>query len=111
MFRESRGRRTCVDSVTYAFFCRHRPQLGELTRVLAATPPSPSIPFVTSIETPAPLQDALRQALRNVARSDEWAEARSGLMLQDIVPIELASYGVQLQYEREARASGYVELK
>jgi hypothetical protein len=27
-------------------------------------------------------------------------------MLQDIVPIELASYGAQLQYEREAHASG-----
>ena len=69
------------------------------------------IPFVTSIETPVPLQDALRKALRNVARSDEWAEVESGLMLQDIVPIELASYGVQLQYEREAHASGYSELK
>jgi ABC-type phosphate/phosphonate transport system substrate-binding protein len=102
---------TCVDSVTYAFFCRHRPQLGELTRVLAATPPSPSIPFVTSRETPLPLQEALRNALRNVARSDEWAEARSGLMLQDIVPIEMTSYDVPLQYEREARASGYSELK
>jgi hypothetical protein len=99
----------CVDSVTYAFFCRH--QLGALTRVLAATPPSPSIPFVSSIETPAPLQDTLRQALRHVARSNEWAETRAGLMLQDIVPVELASYGVQLQYEREAHASGYSELK
>jgi ABC-type phosphate/phosphonate transport system substrate-binding protein len=102
---------TCVDSVTYAFFCRHRPQLGALTRVLAVTPPSPSIPFVTSLETPVPLQDALRKALRNVARSGEWAGVRSGLMLQDIVPVEMASYGVQLQYEREAHASGYSELK
>jgi hypothetical protein len=41
---------------------------------------------------PAPLQDALRAALRHVARSEEWAQARSGLMLQDIVPVELASY-------------------
>ena len=51
---------------------------------------------MTSIETPAPLQDALRAALRNVARSDEWVEARSGLMLQDIVSVELESYGVEL---------------
>ena len=102
---------TCVDSVTYAFFCRHRPQLGALTRVLAATPASPSIPFVTSVETPVPLQDALRNALRNVARSDEWTDVRSALMLQDIVPIEMASYAVQLQYERESRAAGYCELK
>jgi hypothetical protein len=70
---------------------------------------SPSIPFVD--RDPAPLQHALRQALRNVARSEECAAARSGLMLQDIVPIELESYGVQLQYEREAHASGYAELK
>jgi hypothetical protein len=70
---------------------------------------SPSIPFVD--RDPAPLQHALRQALRNVARSDECAAARPGLMLQDIVPIELESYGVQLQYEREAHASGYAELK
>ena len=102
---------TCVDSVTYAFFRRHRPQLGEQTRVLAATPPSPSIPFVTSVETPAPLRDGLRKALRNVARSDEWTKVRAGLMLQDIVPIEMASYAVQLQYEQEARTSGYSELK
>src|SRR5262245_65524855 len=40
---------TCVDSVTYAFFCRHRPQLGELTRVLAATPPSPGAVSPTAI--------------------------------------------------------------
>ena len=102
---------TCVDSVTYAFFCRHRPQLGDMTRVLAATPPSPSIPFVTSVETPAALQDGLRSALRNVAQSDQWAQARAGLMLQDIVPVELESYAVQLQYEREARTSGYAELQ
>jgi ABC-type phosphate/phosphonate transport system substrate-binding protein len=79
--------------------------------VLAATPPSPSIPFVTSVDTAPSLQDALRNALRNVARSDEWAEVRAGLMLQDILPIEMASYGIQLQYEREAHASGYSELK
>jgi ABC-type phosphate/phosphonate transport system substrate-binding protein len=102
---------TCVDNVTYAFFCRHRPQLGDLTRVLAVTPPSPSIPFVTSIETPVPVQNALRTALQHVARSDEWSEARSGLMLHDIVPIEIETYGVQLQYEREASTMGYSELK
>jgi hypothetical protein len=48
---------------------------------------------------------AQRRSIRRVA------EGRSGLMLQDILPVELASYGVQLQCEREARASGYSELK
>ena len=62
---------TCVDCVTYAFFCRHRPAIGELTRVLAVTYPSPSIPFVTSIGAPAELKQRLRKALFRVARADE----------------------------------------
>jgi ABC-type phosphate/phosphonate transport system substrate-binding protein len=101
---------TCVDCVTYAFFRRHRPELGELTRVLAVTPPSPSIPFVTSSHAPGELKERLRDALFAVARSDEWAAARAGLMLRDIEPVDPGDYAVQLRYEREARMLGYPEL-
>jgi ABC-type phosphate/phosphonate transport system substrate-binding protein len=62
---------TCVDCVTYAFFCRHRPAIGELTRLLGVTYPSPSIPFVTSIAAPDELKRQLRIALFRVARADE----------------------------------------
>jgi len=102
---------TCVDCVTYAFFCRHRPQLGELTRVLAVTPASPSIPFVTSASTPTDLRAPLQDALFAIARKPEWAGVRAGLMLRDIVPIAPDAYGVQLRYEREAAELGYPELK
>lgn len=101
---------TCVDCVTYAFFCRHRPQLGDLTRVLAVTRPSPSIPFVTSHEAPADLKSVLQNALFAIARSDEWLDVRIGLMLRDILPIEEADYAVQLRYEAEAKELGYAEL-
>jgi ABC-type phosphate/phosphonate transport system substrate-binding protein len=102
---------TCVDCVTYAFFCRYRPQLGEQTRILAATPSSPSIPFVTSVATPPTIQAKLRTALFNVARAPEWADARAGLLLRDIVTIEPARYEVQLGYEREAAELGYAVLR
>jgi ABC-type phosphate/phosphonate transport system substrate-binding protein len=102
---------TCVDCVTHAFFCRHRPQLGAQTRVLAAAPPGPSIPFVTSIATPADLKAGLQAALFAVARAPRWRDVRSGLMLRDIVPADLASYAVQLRYEREAVELGYPELR
>jgi ABC-type phosphate/phosphonate transport system substrate-binding protein len=102
---------TCVDCVTYAFFCRHRPALGALTRVLAATPPSPSIPFVTSPATPPNLRAQLQAALFAVAHSPAWKEVRAGLMLKDIVPIDFESYSIQLRYEREAAELGYPELK
>ena len=101
---------TCVDCVTYAFFCRHRPTVAAPTRVLAVTPPSPSIPFVTSLQTPDTVQTALRTALANVARAPEWAEVRAGLLLADIVPIEPTSYTIQLDYEQQAATHGYPDL-
>jgi ABC-type phosphate/phosphonate transport system substrate-binding protein len=102
---------TCVDCVTYAFFCRHRPHLGDMTRVLAATPPSPSIPFVTSSATPDGLRERLQAALFAVARDPAWSEVRAGLMLRDIAPVELVSYAVQLRYEQEAVELGYPKLQ
>jgi ABC-type phosphate/phosphonate transport system substrate-binding protein len=102
---------TCVDCVTYAFFRRHRPALGELTRILAATHATPSIPFVTAVATPDDLRPRLQTALLNVGRSAEWANVRAGLMLRDIVAVEMTSYAVQLQQEREAAELGYPELR
>jgi ABC-type phosphate/phosphonate transport system substrate-binding protein len=103
---------TCVDCVTYAFFTRHRPRLAEATRVLATTPPSPSLPFVTSASAPAIVQETLRNSLFRLARADQWADVRAGLMLQDIVPIaDPLVYEDLLRYEREALALGYPDLK
>jgi ABC-type phosphate/phosphonate transport system substrate-binding protein len=103
---------TCVDCVTYAFFRRHRPTIGEQTRALAATPPSPSIPFVTSIRAPDALKEQLRAALLRVAQAEEWSGVREGLLLRDIVPIrDEGAYAVLLAYEAEARELGYPELR
>jgi ABC-type phosphate/phosphonate transport system substrate-binding protein len=103
---------TCVDNVTYAFIARHRPVLAEATRVLATTPPSPSIPFVTTSQATDDLKQILRKALYRVARAEEWAGVRAGLLLQDIVPIgDESPYEELLRYETEARALGYPELQ
>jgi ABC-type phosphate/phosphonate transport system substrate-binding protein len=101
---------SCVDCVTYAFFRQHRSELGRLTRVLAVTPPSPSIPFVTSSSASEDLRQSLREALFAVARSEQWASMRAGLMLRDIVPIDPAQYQIQLTYEQEAKGLRYPEL-
>ena len=101
---------TCVDCVTYAFFCRHRPQFGERLRVLAATPPSPAIPFVTSVATDGQTRQALKAALSQVARAPEWAKVRAGLLLKDIADPAAVDYGVQLAYTREAERLGYGAL-
>ncbi len=101
---------TCVDCVTYAFFRRHRRALGDLTRPLAFTPPSPAIPFVTATTTPEPVVAKLEAALLALARSPAWAEARAGLMIADILPADPARYALQLDYVRQAEALGYPDL-
>jgi ABC-type phosphate/phosphonate transport system substrate-binding protein len=102
---------TCVDCVTYAFFTRHRRALAEATRVLAVTPVSPSIPYVTSRHAPAAVQEVVRAALLHVARAERWADVRAGLLLRDIVPIQdTLPYANLLRYESDARALGYAEL-
>ncbi len=42
---------TCVDCVTYAFFARHRSTVAKQLRILAATPPTPTIRYVTATTT------------------------------------------------------------
>jgi ABC-type phosphate/phosphonate transport system substrate-binding protein len=102
---------TCVDNVTYAYVRRHRPQVAARLRVLARTPPSPSIPFVTARATEPATVERLVRALREVATAQRWAQVRAGLMLRDIVPIDGAAYECLLDYEREAVALGYPVLR
>ena len=100
---------TCVDCVTYAFNLEHKPHLRGL-RVLAGTPPSPAIPFVTAAATPEPLFRALQAALLRVGSAPEHAAARVGLHIAAITPPEGTDYAVQLRYEAEAAAMAYPRL-
>ena len=102
---------TSVDCVTYAFWQQYRPRAAEQVRVLARTPASPAIPFVTSAETPAATVVLLRDALRRVARESHYAAVRVGMALSDIVDVPDAAYRRLLDYEREAAALDYPMLE
>jgi hypothetical protein len=102
---------TCVDNMTFSFFAQSRPDTAGALRILAVTPPSPSIPFVTSRSTDAATTEALRRALRNVGSAPEWEEVRTAMLLKDIVDIDDSAYAKLLDYEREAADSGYPELR
>ncbi len=101
---------TAVDCVTYAFWSRYRPEAAARTRVLARTPPSPAIPFVTAITTPAETVSRLREALRRVTHDERFATARAGLLIGDIVDVEAEPYRALLDYESEAARLGYPVL-
>ena len=104
------GDATAVDCVTYAFWCRYRPELAPKVRVLARTPPSPAIPYVTSVGTPAATVTILHAALRRLVHEQRYRLVREGLMLADIVDVPVTRYRALLDYEREAAALGYPAL-
>jgi ABC-type phosphate/phosphonate transport system substrate-binding protein len=101
---------TVVDNVTYAFWCRYRPEAAPRVRILARTPPSPAIPFVTSVATSAPTVAILRCGLTRLGRDPHTAAARAGLGITDIVDVPAAAYSRLLEYQREAAELGYPEL-
>lgn len=99
-----------IDCVTYAFWRYYRPEAAARVRILAETPISPSIPFATSVATPAAVVTTLRAALRAVATEPRYAAARAGLMITGIADVPGAAYEGLLDYAEEAAALGYPEL-
>jgi ABC-type phosphate/phosphonate transport system substrate-binding protein len=99
-----------IDCVTYAFWKHYRPEAAARVRIIAETPPSPAIPFVTSIATPPATVDILRAALRQVTSEPRYATVREGLMITDIVDVPDSAYRGLLDYERKAAELGYPQL-
>jgi ABC-type phosphate/phosphonate transport system substrate-binding protein len=99
-----------IDCVTHALLARHRPAVVAKTRVLAASAPSPSLPFVTTRKASEATVSALRQALSEASRDPALEPARAALFLKGVVPSEEESYRVLLDYEGRARGLGYARL-
>jgi len=104
------GDAASIDCVTYAFWRHYRPEAAARMRIIAETPVSPSIPFVTSAKTPPEIAEILRTALRRLARDPRHAAARAGLRIGDIVEVPDSAYRGLLDYERQAAQLGYPEL-
>jgi ABC-type phosphate/phosphonate transport system substrate-binding protein len=108
--RDGRADAAAIDSLTFAFHADHRPAAVAGLRVLAATVPSPAIPFVTSAATDAPTREALRDALREVSDAPAHAALRRALRLRAIAPPEGSDYAILARYAAEAAAQGYPAL-
>ena len=84
--------------------------MAKQLRILAATPPTPAIPYVISAATDPATKAALAQALRRVATQPEWASVRAAMLLLDVVPPEQVDYRTPCRYADEAAARGYPRL-
>jgi ABC-type phosphate/phosphonate transport system substrate-binding protein len=95
-----------IDCVTFGFCALYRPEAVAGLRILARTPASPAIPFITSSATPPATVARLMQALAGPA----LAAALSGLRVIRVTPPRPEAYEMVLTLEGEAAALGYPVL-
>jgi ABC-type phosphate/phosphonate transport system substrate-binding protein len=96
-----------IDCVSYALLARHRPSLAAVTRILARTAQSPTLPFVTArAQSPATIR-ALREVLAAVLADPASATSRAALFLTGMAPADTADYGILLDYQDSAANLGY----
>jgi ABC-type phosphate/phosphonate transport system substrate-binding protein len=94
-----------IDCVTYGFCALYRPELVARLRVVAETPASPAIPFITAAVTPPETAAALGRVL-----VEEVREALAGLRIMAVLPPRPEAYEAVMGYEAEAAALGYPVL-
>lgn len=99
-----------IDCVTFGFAARFRPALTEPLRVLAETPASPGIPFVTAAATPPAMTRRLTALLCGPFPPAPLRAAYDGVCIRRVAPPRPAAYDTVLGYEAEAAAMGYPTL-
>jgi ABC-type phosphate/phosphonate transport system substrate-binding protein len=100
-----------IDCVTYGFCAIHRPDLVAALRILAETPSSPAIPFITAAATPAETAQRLTALLCGPLPSPRLRAALDGLAIRRVAPPRPQAYDAVLAYEAEAAAMGYAALR
>ena len=96
-----------IDCLTIAFAQDYQPEMVAGLRILAQTPPSPAIPFVTSARTDDETVEALQRCLFRLSDDPACRPALDGLRIARIEPAEESEYRAMMAYEREAAELGY----
>jgi len=97
-----------LDSYALDLMLRHDPELDRRIRVVSTTDAAP-IPFlVAAPQCPDEIVAALRAALIGFGEAPECTALRDGLCLHGFAPINIADYEMIADWDREARAAGYV---
>jgi ABC-type phosphate/phosphonate transport system substrate-binding protein len=101
---------TAIDCVTLAHLQRIDPPLTSRLKVVAWTPASPCLPYVTSCQTNRATLEVLRTALAAVLVDPALAPVREVLLLQGLDSNPDTTFGRVRELELEARHRGYPAL-
>jgi ABC-type phosphate/phosphonate transport system substrate-binding protein len=100
-----------VDNVTWGFFRKFRPVVAQRYRILDETVTSPSLPFVTSVNTTASDATAMAEALHEIMNDPQTADLRGALELTCLSVPDVGAYERLAQYEHEAADLGFAEIR
>jgi ABC-type phosphate/phosphonate transport system substrate-binding protein len=99
-----------VDCVTFAHLSRAEPALTAQMRILAWTPTSPSLPYVTARSTDDATLEALRRAMAEALEDASTHAAAAALLLRGFDFQPDTGFGTILDLERGAAALGFPAL-
>ncbi len=99
-----------IDCVSFALLSRGRPELVERVTVVAESPLSPCLPFISAARLPAPTIELVRGALFAALADPALAEARATVGLRGARVATAADYDRVAELERDAAAAGYPRL-
>ena len=100
-----------IDNVTWGYFRKFRPVAAERYRILDETVPSPSLPFVTAVNTSEPDAKALAAALHEIIVDPQTAGICGVLELTGLSAPDVAAYERLADFEREAADLGFPGIK
>jgi ABC-type phosphate/phosphonate transport system substrate-binding protein len=100
-----------IDNVTWGFFKKFRPSAAERYRILDETVSSPSLPFVTSMNTTDSDAFALAETLFEIVNDPHSAHVCEALELAGLSVPNIAAYERLADYERKAAELGFPEIK
>jgi ABC-type phosphate/phosphonate transport system substrate-binding protein len=98
-----------LDAYWHMLIARHAPQLCEGVRVLTSTELAPMPAFVAAADVPVAVASRLGAAFTGAATQPWFAELAEPLMLEGFAASTPAQFALALEWDREARASGYPE--
>jgi ABC-type phosphate/phosphonate transport system substrate-binding protein len=108
--RDGKADFAAIDCVTYAILMRHQPEQLYGTRIIAASPPAPSLPYVTARETAEDDLARLRNGLKEALIEPDLAWAREALLIAGAEILADDAYEIIQIQEREAQTQGYGKL-
>ena len=108
--REGRADVAAIDCVSYAAAARHAPAHLMGLRILTASPPVPSLPYVTALSRDDDTVTRLRAGLKSAIADPLLAAVRDDLLIEDFAVLEAEDYASIDAMEREAAERGYPQI-